>query len=98
MSDDFFDDLDASINTDKQKEIEKLREDLKSASQKYYSTGKSPYSDKEWDVKYYRLADLNPNDPILTEVGHGYDVDEELEESGDGIKFTHPIIAGSITK
>lgn len=98
MSDDFFDELDASLNSDKESEIKKLREELRASSQKYYSTGKSDLTDKEWDNKYYRLAELCPDDPILSEVGHGYDVDEELNSSDDGVKFVHPIIAGSIPK
>lgn len=95
---DFFDELDSAIAEDINKEIERLRVELKTSSQLYYSNGTSPYSDKEWDAKYYRLKEISPNDPILEEVGHGYEVDDDLEENEDGVKFTHPIIAGSIPK
>lgn len=100
MSDDldFFADLDAAIKSDLDVEIERLVKELTYGSQQYYANGKSPYSDKEWDTKYYRLAEIDPNNPILAEVGHGYDVDSEIEDSPDAIKYIHPIIAGSITK
>lgn len=94
-----FEELDASIADDRAIEINRLVSELTEGSQKYYSTGTSPYSDKEWDLKYQQLSKLDPNNPILEQVGHGYDIDDELDETGTtDSKFEHPIIAGSIPK
>ena len=90
------DDLDFFVQNDTNVEIEKLRTNLKEASQKYHSNGNSGVSDAIWDSWYYRLSELSPNDPLLTEVGNGYELDEE--DSEDIVKEDHPIVVGSIVK
>ncbi len=72
-----------------------LRDLLIDASQKYYTDGSSPMSDAEFDAGMKQLAKENPDDPILTAVGHGYEV--ELDNT-PGEKFHHLFDVGSITK
>lgn len=63
-------------------------------SQKYYETGESELSDKEFDSLLDFIKTLDPTNKILTEVGHGY----SLKGIDEKEKFTHPIDVGSIEK
>lgn len=55
--------------------MSKLEDIIKKASQAYYTDGSSELSDTEFDGKLKELEKENPNSPILTDVGHGYDID-----------------------
>ena len=71
-----------------------LEREIKAASQQYYESGTSPYTDEEFDAKLRRLREINPNNHILTETGHGYNVD-----TVKGIKVKHKYgKAGSLNK
>lgn len=48
---------------------------LQNAKDRYYSDGKSPLSDDEYDSLESSLRAINPNAPILNKVG--YDIDSE---------------------
>lgn len=72
-----------------------LQQQIKEASQKYYSTGKSDLTDAEFDALLERERRENPNSDLL-KVGHGYDVDED---STYGEKVTHRYgLVGSLPK
>lgn len=92
-----FDELDAIVAQNNSGEIDELTKELSECSQEYYSKGTSKLSDRQWDAKYERLRQIDPNNPILTQVGHGYDVDLE-EDVDEKEKYEHPIVVGSITK
>lgn len=67
---------------------------IKEASQAYYESGTSKYSDEKFDKMLHELRAINPNHPLLAEVGHGYNV-----ESAKGIKVKHKYgKAGSLGK
>ena len=72
-----------------------LRDMLVSAAQKYYTDGTSEMTDEEFDAGLKKLAEENPNDPIITAVGHGYSIDLD---STDGEKVPHKYQAGSLPK
>lgn len=75
-------------------ELEILIEEVKVASQDYYEFGESNLSDSEFDTKLERIRELDPHNPILTQVGHGY----SLKGIDEKEKFEHPIPVGSIDK
>lgn len=97
MSDEFdIDDLDEIISDNKSKQIEQLVNDLTIGSKAYYTNGTSPFTDAQWDEMYYKLKELDPENSLLNEVGHGYSVeDEEVDEKE---KVEHLIPVGSIPK
>lgn len=66
--------------------MSKLEDIIKKASQDYYTDGSSELSDPEFDRKLRALELENPNSPILTDVGHGYDI--ELD-SNAGQRLPH---------
>ena len=74
--------------------IEQRVDRLIQASQQYYETGTSFFTDSEFDTELELIRSLDPNNPILTEVGHGY----TLKGIDDKEKFEHPIPVGSIEK
>jgi DNA ligase (NAD+) len=74
--------------------LNKLVEEIKQLSQEYYDTGTSSATDKEFDEKLEQVRKLDPNHPILKEVGHGY----ILKGIDEKEKFQHPIEVGSIEK
>lgn len=66
--------------------MSRLEDIIKKASQKYYEDGSSELSDSEFDNKLKELKKENPNSPILTDVGHGYDIDKD---SNSGKRLPH---------
>lgn len=67
---------------------------IQKASQSYYSTGTSEYTDEEFDAMIKELRSINPNHPLLTTTGHGYDV-----QKVNGTKVKHKYgTAGSLGK
>ena len=74
--------------------LQKLVDEIKQLSQEYYETGESSATDKEFDEKLEQVRKLDPNNPILKEVGHGY----VLKGIDEKEKFQHPIEVGSIEK
>jgi DNA ligase (NAD+) len=74
--------------------IKELVEKITRASQEYYEFGESFLSDSEFDKELETLRKLDPENPILKEVGHGY----ILKGIDDKEKFEHPIEVGSIEK
>ncbi len=71
-----------------------LEREIKVASQQYYESGTSPLTDEEFDAKLQRLKEINPNNPLLSKTGHGYDLDNTK-----GIKVKHKYgKAGSLNK
>ena len=96
MSD--IDDLDDIVNGTINDEISELEQKIKDASQKYHTNGSSGISDLTWDLWVDRLTELDPNNPLLEEVGNGYEIEEEVLEGEGLVKVEHPIIVGSITK
>ena len=71
-----------------------LKELIVSASQSYYETGEVVVDDATFDAWLEEYTILAPDDPILKEVGFGYDFNGIDEKE----KFEHPIEVGSITK
>ena len=55
--------------------MSKLEDIIRKASQAYYTDGSSELSDPAFDKKLKELELENPNSPILTDVGHGYDIE-----------------------
>lgn len=67
---------------------------LKQWSYDYYETGEVSVDDETFNTYEDELRLLNPNHPILTTPGYGYEF-SGIEEKD---KFEHPIQVGSITK
>lgn len=68
--------------------MNKLQQQIINASQKYYESGTSDLTDEQFDNLLNELKEENPNDPLLTAVGHGYDV--ELDSTfGDKVKHLY---------
>lgn len=67
---------------------------LKQWSYDYYETGEVSVDDETFNSHEDELRLLNPNNPILTSPGYGYEF-SGIEEKD---KFEHPIPVGSITK
>lgn len=63
-----------------------LQDKIRRASQKYYSGETPDMTDKEFDDALDQLKEANPNDPLVTELGHGYDVNLD---STPGEKYKH---------
>lgn len=63
-----------------------LQDKIRRASQKYYSGETPDMTDKEFDDALGQLKKENPNDPLVTELGHGYDVNLD---STPGKKYKH---------
>jgi len=73
-----------------------LANEVKDAAQKYYTDGTSNLTDAEFDAKVNKLKTLDPDNPVVTEVGWGYSVDED---STPGQKVPHKYgPAGSLDK
>lgn len=73
--------------------MSKLEDIIKRASQKYYEDGSSELSDPEFDKKLNELKEENPNSPLLTDVGHGYDIDLDTT-SGQRLPHKYGYIQG----
>lgn len=80
-------------NTDKATE---LHNTLAEASQKYYTDGTSELSDAEFDSMLNELKELNPTDSVVTDVGHGYEVEKDTTP-GEKVKHKYGIV-GSLDK
>ena len=73
-----------------------LQKKIMEASQKYYSGEDSGVSDEQFDAMLDELKEEDPNSPLLTSVGHGYQVSED---STPGKKYKHYYgLAGSLDK
>lgn len=66
--------------------MSKLENMIKQASQKYYSDGSSEYTDSEFDKMLEDLKEENPDSKLLTDVGHGYDINQD---STYGVRRKH---------
>ena len=66
--------------------MSKLESMIKQASQKYYSDGSSEYTDSEFDKMLEDLKEENPDSKLLTDVGHGYDINQD---STYGVRRKH---------
>ena len=55
-----------------------LERRLKDASQAYYTDGTSDMTDSEFDAALSKLKSEKPNSEVVTSVGHGYDVNQNL--------------------
>lgn len=63
-----------------------LQKKIKEASQKYYSGEDSGISDEQFDSMLNQLKKENPEDPLITMVGHGYQLDLDTTP---GEKYRH---------
>lgn len=73
-----------------------LENKLKEASQKYYTDGSSDMTDAEFDDALKQLKEMYPESSVITEVGHGYNVEED---STYGVKRKHIYgLVGSLDK
>lgn len=73
-----------------------LQDRIREASQKYYSGEESGVTDKEFDDMLDQLKEEDPSSPLLTEVGHGYEI--ELDSTA-GEKVSHRyLVPGSLDK
>lgn len=73
-----------------------LQQKIAKASQQYYTDGTSDLSDKEFDEMLDQLKKEDPTNPIITAVGHGYDV---YADTTPGEKVPHRYgNAGSLDK
>ena len=92
MSDEFdIDDLDEIISDNKSKQIEQLVNDLTIGSKAYYTNGTSPFTDSQWDEMYYKLKELDPENSLLNEVGHGYSVEDEEVDEKEKVEHLIPV-------
>jgi len=64
------------------------------ASQAYYETGEVIMTDKEFDELEETIRSLDPNCPLLSMTGRGYN----LKGIDEKEKFNHPLPMGSIDK
>jgi len=71
-----------------------LQEMLIKASQEYYTSGQSNMTDAEFDAALDQLKAEDPDNPIITQVGHGYSIDAD----NSGQKVPHKYFAGSLAK
>ena len=62
-----------------------LQNKIIEASQKYYQSGTSDISDEQFDQLLDQLKEENPNDPLLNQVGHGYDMNQVAAEKSEHI-------------
>lgn len=57
--------------------VERLEQAVGKASQKYYTDGSSNISDGQFDDLLTRLKIIDPSNPLVSAVGHGYDVNKD---------------------
>ena len=67
---------------DKKKLIEELVEELNKYSYEYYVLGNSSVTDKDYDKKYYELANKNKKECI--ELMYNYYIDKSKEANKNG--------------
>ena len=79
-----------------QNKLFNLEQKVKEAAQKYYTDGTSEMSDAEFDAAVEEVRKMNPNSPVVNNVGWGYDVNKD---STPGAKCPHKYgDVGSLTK
>lgn len=71
-----------------------LEKRLKDASQAYYTDGTSDMTDSEFDAALNQLKAEKPDSEVVTSVGHGYDVNQNL---GKKVRHWYGVI-GSLDK
>ena len=76
--------------------MNKLQEQLMKAAQQYYSDGSSSLSDEQFDALTEQLKEQDPDNPILSQVGFGYDVNKD-PTPGNKVKHKYGV-AGSLSK
>ena len=87
-----------SVKADKElKEYkDKLIREIIFSSQKYYTDGSSDISDAKFDMLLSELKLIDPSNPLITTVGHGYNVNKD---STYGQKKEHKYcVVGSLDK
>ena len=57
--------------------MSKLTDIIQKASQSYYQDGTSTLSDAEFDKALEELKTEDPDSSLLTDVGHGYDINKD---------------------
>lgn len=73
-----------------------LEKEVTEASQKYYTDGTSSLTDEQFDKKLNQLKHIDPNNELVTRVGHGYSI---TLDSTYGQKYHHEYgIVGSLDK
>ena len=77
-------------------DVKQLEEAVRQASQKYYTDGTSELSDTQFDEALSELKVLDPSNPLVTEVGHGYNVDRDT--TGGQKKPHRYSLVGSLDK
>lgn len=77
-------------------DVKQLEETVRQASQKYYTDGTSELSDTQFDEALSELKVLDPSNPLVTEVGHGYNVDRDT--TGGQKKPHRYSLVGSLDK
>lgn len=73
-----------------------LEREISEASQKYYTDGTSNLSDAQFDRMISELKVVDPSNPLITAVGHGYDVSKDTTY-GEKVKHKYGIV-GSLDK
>lgn len=76
--------------------MSKLQDKIMDASQKYYSGENISISDTEFDSMIDQLREEDPDNPILTDTGHGYDVNKD-NTPGEKIEHKYGYV-GSLNK
>ena len=76
--------------------MNKLQKQIMEASQKYYSEGTSDVDDATFDNMLEQLREEDPKSPLLTSVGHGYDVNKDTTP-GEKVRHKYGTI-GSLDK
>lgn len=60
-----------------QNKLFNLEQKVKESAQKYYTDGTSEMSDAEFDAAVEEIRKMNPDSPVVNNVGWGYNVDED---------------------
>lgn len=58
-------------------QVDKLARTVQEASQQYYTDGSSNLSDAQFDRMLSDLRLVDPSNPVISVVGHGYDVNKD---------------------
>lgn len=73
-----------------------LEKRISEASQKYYTDGTSDVSDEQFDSMLSDLKSVDPSNPLVTSVGHGYSVDKDTTY-GEKVEHKYGLV-GSLEK